>query len=90
MVNVMEKEFALTTSDNPFNPIKDFDRWFFFDQIEKGYCTCQYLDSISMRGDGLGDVLNDEIIEAAIDEAVQLDLIALRTENKVHYVKVTG
>lgn len=85
----MRKEFALTTSDNPYSPITDFERWLHFDQVEKGYCTCQYLDSISKRGDGLSDELNDEIIEAAIDEAILFDMIALRTENKVHYIKVT-
>lgn len=86
----MERQFALSTSDNPYNPIKDFDRWFFYDQTLKGYCTCQYLDRISQTGEGLSDLVNSEILEAAIDEAVKLDLIALRTENKVHYIKVTS
>lgn len=83
------REFALTTSDNPFNPITQFDEWYEFDE-EKGYHTCQYLARIARIIPGLSDNLNDDIIETAIDEIVKENLIRIETENKVKYVKVVA
>lgn len=33
----------LTTMDNPYNPFKDWDNWYSFDQSH-GYRTCELLD----------------------------------------------
>ena len=33
---------ALSTNDNPFNPIDDYDRWYAFDQL-KGYKSSEIL-----------------------------------------------
>ena len=42
----MQRITALTTFDNPFNPFDQFDDWYLFD-VEKGYCSCGYLDRIA-------------------------------------------
>lgn len=78
---------ALTTSDNPFDPFKNFDQWYQYD-IAKGYHTCSYLARISNTSDNLSDSLNEEEIENAIDEIVQLNLLGIITEHKINYEKV--
>ena len=83
----MAREFALTTSDNPFNPITQWDSWYEFDE-EKGYKTCQYLAHIAHPGSGLSEGDEDAIIEAAIDEIVGVNIIGLITEYQVNYKKV--
>ena len=63
---------ALTTVDNPFDPFKDFDKWFLFD-IVKGHNSCDYLASIATTSDQLTDKENETEIERAIDEIVSLN-----------------
>lgn len=70
------KKFGLTTVDNPFNPITDFDRWLQFDN-EKGYGTCQYLARIAKTSELLSEFENDLEIERAIDEIIELDFAKL-------------
>ena len=68
----MAKQFALTTIDNPFNPLTQFDSWFQFD-IEKGYYTCDYLGRIAKTSNLLTDYENSLEIERAIDEIIKYD-----------------
>lgn len=65
-------EFALTTIDNPYNPFTQFDEWLSFD-MEKGYGSCNYLARIARTSDALSEAENDQIIENAIDEIVEMD-----------------
>ena len=65
---------ALTTTDNPFDPFKQFDSWFLFD-VEKGHNTCSYLGRIARTSEQLSDQENDEEIERAIDEIIKLDFM---------------
>lgn len=70
----MEKQVALTTADNPYNPITDFVHWMLFDE-EKGYHTCAYLGRIARTSDQLSDEENTEEIERAIDEIIKYDFM---------------
>ena len=63
---------AITTVDNPFNPINDFYNWFLFD-VEKNYGTCSYLARIAKTSDILSEQDYDEEIERAIDEIVETE-----------------
>ena len=63
---------ALTTVDNPFDPIDQFDSWYRFD-MDKGYCSCSYLDRIARTSDQLSDEENSKEIERAIDEIIKYD-----------------
>ena len=66
----METRCAITTVDNPYDPIDNFNEWFLFD-IEKGYNTCGYLARIAKTSEQLSDSENDEEIEKAINEIIK-------------------
>ena len=65
---------ALTTVDNPFDPIDQFDQWLIFD-LDKGYNSCAYLDRIARTSDALSDEENEQEIERAIDEIIKYDFM---------------
>lgn len=73
---------ALTTIDNPFNPLEDFVSWFLFD-VEKGYNTSAYLARITETSDQLSEEENMEEVERAIDEIIENDFLGI-------YKKVTS
>lgn len=60
---------AVTTIDNPFNPIDDYDRWLSYD-IAKGYNTSNYLANLAITSDFFSNEENDREVEFAIDEIV--------------------
>jgi len=68
----MAREVMLTTFDNPYDPFEEFAQWLLFDN-EKGYGTCDYLGRIARTSDQLSQEENDEEVERAIDEIIQLD-----------------
>ena len=67
---------ALTTVDNPFDPIDQFDSWYSFD-MDKGYSTCSFLARIARTSDQLSDEENDREVERAIDEIIKYDFMNL-------------
>jgi len=81
-------DVGLTTSDNPYNPLTDYDRWEAFDR-QKGYGTNEYLARIVTTTYDFGDAAYQNDVEAAIDEIVQLNLISWMHEG-VNYVKVVA
>lgn len=81
-------EVALTTTDNPYNPLTDYDRWDNFDR-QKGYGTSEYLARVVRTTTEFGEGTYAEDIERAIDEIVLLNLISW-THEGVSYKKVTG
>lgn len=66
------KRIAITTFDNPFNPITEFNDWNNFD-TEKGYYTCNYLGRITRISDGMSQVEYDREVERAIDSIITSD-----------------
>lgn len=63
---------AITTKDNPYDPVKEFDSWLLFDS-EKGYNTCSYLARIldTLPDDGSTE---DEKVDRAINEILRYDI----------------
>lgn len=63
------RQVALTTVDNPYDPIDEFDSWFMFD-VTKGYNSCSYLARTTFTSEVLSDQENNREIERAIDNIV--------------------
>lgn len=63
---------ALTTVDNPYNPLEDFNGWYNWD-MRHGYSTCCLLARIAPApADNLPDTYNRQIKEQCIDRIVKL------------------
>lgn len=65
------RRIGLTTSDNPYDPIKDFDRWWQFDR-EHNYATCELLDRVAKLSNRASDDQNLFALEEAIDSICEL------------------
>ena len=76
----MVRDVAISTSDNPFNPLTDFDRWYRFDE-DKGYHTCSYLARIAHYDPDMTEEEEYEEKERAIDEILRFNLTG-------NYIKV--
>lgn len=61
-----EKDFMLTTFDNPFNPFTDFSRWWKEDLL-LGHDCC----GILARESNVSDVSSDEVNDKAVVEAMK-------------------
>lgn len=70
----------LTTIDNIYNPFTQFSLWLLRDN-ELGYNTCGYLARIAKLTDDMTQKEEDEEIERAIDEIVELNPLGI-------YIKV--
>lgn len=64
----------LTTIDNPYDPFDEFDSWYMYD-MDKGYCSCSYLDRIARTSEQLTDEENAAETERAIDEIIKFDFM---------------
>lgn len=88
MEKTVNPEIALSTSDNPYNPLTDYDSWDAYDRL-KGYGTSEYLARVATTTNEFGDGSYAEDLERAIDEAVLLNLISWKHEG-ISYIKVVG
>jgi len=68
----MNKQFHITTIDNPFDPFENFDDWFQFD-VEKGYYSCSKIARIVENIENTEEKQEDELLEEAIDRLIEID-----------------
>lgn len=68
---------AITTLDNPYDPIDDFKSWYAYD-VQKGYCTCSYLARVSSTASSLSPAEYNYDREQAIDSIVNLNPLIYR------------
>lgn len=66
-------DVALTTTDNPYDPMDEFDEWYTWD-LANGYHTCAYLARVARTSESLTEEENLEERERAIDEIVELNI----------------
>lgn len=69
----MSRRVALTTEDNPFNPITDFANWYAFDE-RNGYHSCAYLARIAPNSNEFSEQEQTDSLEQAIDEICKFNL----------------
>ena len=75
---------AITTIDNPYDPIDDFTSWFTFDVLNQ-HNTCERLARVANVTDMLSENEQKIEIERAIDEIIETD-----PENKYRKIKRAG
>jgi hypothetical protein len=66
----------LTTTDNPYDPFTEFDKWKTFDE-SKGYNSCAYLARIAKTSDELSEEDERIAIEDAIDEIIKENILGI-------------
>ena len=67
-----ERLVCITTVDNPYDPIDDFEHWNQFD-LEKGYFTNSKLARLTNLSNDMSSVEEAEEIERAIDRLIEID-----------------
>ena len=74
-------KYMLTTKDNPYSPINEFNQWLMYDSL-KGYNSCQYLARLvsSSLKDDMSEEEQAELINKAIDEIIELDFMEVYTK----------
>lgn len=63
---------ALSTKDNPFNPLTEFDQWYTYD-LSRGRDTCGYQARIVVTSDELPPSFYDAAVEDGIDEILEMN-----------------
>lgn len=67
---------AITTIDNPYDPIDDFDHWYQYDN-DKGYYTSSSLARLTNNKSGLTQEEIETDTENAIDRLIELDPLCI-------------
>jgi hypothetical protein len=70
----VDKEFMLTTLDNPYNPFTQYDDWYNYD-VSKGYNTCAYLARVTKSSPELSEEEEASAIDQAMNEIVEYNLL---------------
>jgi hypothetical protein len=63
-------EYMLTTVDNPFNPVTQFNEWFNWDSM-KGYHTLSLLARVVVTSNELSEADQALAFQDAVNEIVQ-------------------
>lgn len=81
---------GLSTDNNPYNPLTQYNEWASFDENICHFYTNAYLARISATSPDMSGPDNERVIEDAIDEIIKMDLYLEdpMTGKRVHYIKV--
>lgn len=75
-------EHMLTTTDNPFDPVTQFDDWNAYD-MRVGHHTLAYLGRVIITSNELSEADQSLAIEYAIDEIVRENINGLYRKVRV-------
>lgn len=68
------KHHMLSTIDNPYSPLTQWDRWYNWD-VAAGYHTASFLARVVRSSPALSVADEEEAIEEAIDEIVRENVL---------------
>lgn len=86
-----EDDCTLSTTDNPWNPITEYDAWDGYDRNVLKYNTNCYLARIiDSKNEDFPYSADELCVAHALWEILYFDLLALSTEGRVHYVLVNS
>jgi hypothetical protein len=74
----LDKEYMLTTVDNPYNPYDDYSKWDMWDQTH-GYHSSALLGRVVQMDHDLSDADQSLMIKFAIDEIVLENVSGVHT-----------
>lgn len=77
------KTCYLTTFDNPFDKMEDYDSWLDFDCNVMGYYSDAYLDRIARISPSMSEIEKENEYERAIDEIIKYDFRNIYTKKYV-------
>lgn len=69
----MSRQVAITTIDNPYDPITDFENWYAYDE-EKGYHSSSLVARLTYTSDEISEADQEVAFENAIDEIVKYNV----------------
>lgn len=69
----------LTTLDNPYDPVDEFDMWYAFD-IRQGYDTLGFLDRVVVTASSLSPQDQEDARTLAIEEIVRENVLGIYTK----------
>ena len=75
-INVANKDFMLSTVDNPYDPWEQWNEWLAFDTI-KGYHTSDYLARVVSLSDEISEADQELAINSAIEEIVRINPLGI-------------
>lgn len=82
-------DVALTTADNPYDPLDQFAEWWNYD-TSMGYHTAAYVARVARTSEELSDADNQLALIRAIDEIIELNplipYIKIERESEAIYV----
>lgn len=82
------QSYLLTTVDNPYDPVNDFDKWYDYD-MRKGHNTCGKLASLAYTSASTVMAEDQRNINAAVDELIRLDaMVALSNGLQPKYKRI--
>ena len=67
-----EKEYLLSTYDNPYSPFDEFDRWYEFDTFHN-YNSLEYIDRIAQTNPNDSIESRSKKVNEAIDQIIKFD-----------------
>lgn len=76
MAKVDNAETWLTTNDNPYNPFKEWDAWYNYDE-QNGYHTSEYIARVAKVSQSMSDSEWNWAVDQAIKEILAFDYIDL-------------
>lgn len=65
--------YMLTTTDNPFDPVTQYEEWMFYDERILGYCTNAYLGRVAKLAPNLTAVEVFNETSRAMDDIIRLN-----------------